>query len=398
MFVSRNLLLVAAICGLGAVPTNAQEPTPPAESARLVAAAHLDTPVPATVAILSTPTAAQAPAQDPKAEKPTIDVGPLRNIKFTGLVQVWFSAGDQQYVDTFRLRRTELYLTADITPKARFQVMIDPSKALSVNSAYDTIGGKQALTGVTVNQASRILQNAYISLFYIPHIQLDVGQYKLPMTLEGLYNSGQLETVERALFLSDRTRGGAYGDVRELGVTARGKISPQVDFSVGVFNGLSQNQNDLDKDNRKSVVGRVVTKPAKGLQIGGTGAVDADKTPATPRNRLGLDLLWTRGPFMLKSEYSQGKDGALNRQGYYVHLGYKILPKLEAVFRYDTWDPDKNHETNAADVLERDYIAGVNIFLSGHNVKFQADYVRKTFNNSIAPTRNLLLTNMQVLW
>jgi phosphate-selective porin len=104
------------------------------------------------------------------------------------------------------------------------------------------------------------MQNAFVSLLYIPRVQLDVGQFKLPLGLEGLANSGALGTVECALFTSDRARGGSYGDVRELGAIARTTIASRVDMTVGVFNFMSENQNDLDE--RASI--RVAARPIRG--------------------------------------------------------------------------------------------------------------------------------------
>jgi hypothetical protein len=93
-----------------------------------------------------------------------------------------------------------------------------------------------------------------------------------------------------------------------------------------------------------------------------------------------------------------GHDGSVYRRGAYGHLGYRLTPRLEGVLRVDTWDPDTGSETTAASVTERDYVLGVNVFLARHNVKVQANYLRKTFNDGVLPSRDVLLVNTQTFW
>jgi hypothetical protein len=61
-------------------------------------------------------------------------------------------------------------------------------------------------------------------------------------------------------------------------------------------------------------------------------------------------------------------------------------------------DPDRRLETNALNVTERDYIMGVNYYIHEDNVKLQFNYLRKTFENGISPSRNLFLVNLQTSW
>jgi uncharacterized coiled-coil protein SlyX len=322
-------------------------------------------------------------------------------ITFNGLLQGWYAGGDSSFRDTFRLRRAELKFGGRITDKAGWTVMIDPAKALSLNNTFTTINGTKVLADTSVNQASRILQDAFVTIDYIKNVHLDVGQFKLPLSLEGLQSSAKLETVERALFASDRARGGTFGDIRDLGVMIRGSLAKYVDYQVGLFNGTGENQNDLDKNDQKAVIARLVARPPflPGLQIGGSGGWSNGRQPDRPRHdRVGAELLYTHKPFMFKSELMTGTDGDLHRVGYYTHFGYRINPKVEAIFRFDSWDPDTRFETNSSNVTERDYIAGFNYFITENNVKLQVNYLRKTFNQGITPSRNLILINLQTSW
>ncbi|HKX33235.1 MAG TPA: porin [Blastocatellia bacterium] len=322
-------------------------------------------------------------------------------IKFNGLLQGWYAAGDGGFRDTFRLRRAELKFSGEITPQIKWTLVTDLAKGLALNNLSTTAAGQQVLNGTSVNQASRVLQDAFITFDHSKRLKVDVGQFKVPLSQEGLQSPGKLDTVERALFLSDRARGGAYGDVRDVGVMIRGPLTSYLDYQVGLFNGAGENQNDVDKNDQKALAGRLIVRMpwVRGLQFGGSGVWGDGARHDRPRaDRLGTEVLFARGAFMFKSELMSGKDGALSRRGYYTHFGYKLTPKVDAIFRFDTWDPDTRRERNNLDVTERDYLAGFNYYLLENFAKLQFNYARKTFNHGLTPSRHLVLINFQTSW
>jgi hypothetical protein len=333
--------------------------------------------------------------------QPVKTVDTNRKIKFNGLLQAWFVAGNGSFRDTFRVRRAELKLSGEISPKLKWTIMVDPSKALAVNNSYTTINGNRVVSDVTVNQASRVLQDAYLTFDYSKNAHINVGQFKMPLSLEGLQSSAKLDTVERALFISDRSRGGNYGDVRDLGMMVFGSLGSSVDYQLGLFNGGGENQNDVDKNDQKAVGGRLVVRPQliKGLQTGFSGTWSGDDRGDRPRrNRLGAEALFTRHELTLKAEFMTGADAAIHRRGYYTHLGYRIAPRLETVFRFDTWDPNTGQEADATSVTERDFIVGFNFYLDENRTKLQFNYLRKTFARDIVAPRNVLMFNLQTSW
>jgi phosphate-selective porin OprO/OprP len=322
-------------------------------------------------------------------------------IKFSGLLQAWYSSGNQGVRDSFRIRRAELKFTGDITPQIKWTLMIDPAKSLALNNTYTTVNGAKVVADTSVNQAGRILQEAFIAYDIRKDMRLSAGQFKLPLSMEGLQSSGALDTIERALFASDRGRGGSYGDIRDVGAMLSGTLAKQVDYQVGMFNGSGESQNDVDKNDQKAFIGRVVFRPAviKGLQFGGSGAWGRGVRSENPRHdRLGAEIRYSRDKFTFKSEVMRGADADFNRIGYYVHVGYKINPRLESIFRVDSWDPDRRHDSNASNVGERDYVMGLNYLMADNHAKFQLNYVRKTFANGIVPSRNLVLLGLQTSW
>lgn len=367
----------------------------------------------ATTALTTATTANTASQSDNPAATstpPTAEVQPATKtpinvesgfgkIKFDGLLQGWFGAGDRGFSDTIRIRRAEMKFSGEITPKARWTVMFDVAKALSSNNTFTTINGTQVVTNTSPNQASRILQDAFITLNYIKDVQVDIGQYKIPLSQEGLQSSSALDTVDRALFMSDRARGGGLGDIRDIGVMFSGGVTKNADYQIGFFNGVGENQNDTDRNDQKAVIGRFVVRPSfvRGLQVGTSGAWGNGRG-LLRKDRLGGEIVYARDKFKFKSEVMGGVDGDIHRLGFYQHFGYRFTPKIEGIFRFDSWDPDRRRETSSANVTERDYIVGLNYYILENRLKFQINYYRKTFNNGLVPSRNLFLANLQTAW
>jgi hypothetical protein len=182
---------------------------------------------------------------------------------------------------------------------------------------------------------------------------------------------------------------------------AFGPLGKQFDYQLGVFNGTGETQNDVDTNDEKAFVGRFVFKPAaiKGLSIGTSGAWAPRTGTANPRHhRLGFEAVYQRENLRLKSELMLGIDGDIHRRGYYAHAGYRFLPKVEAIFRFDMFDPNTRLESTTASVTERDYIGGINYYIRDNNFKVQFNYIRKTFTNGVTSSRNLFIVNVQTAW
>jgi phosphate-selective porin len=286
-------------------------------------------------------------------------------------------------------------------PDVKWSVMFDPAKALSVNTTSTSINGTPVVRSVNVNQASRVFQEAYIQLTHFKQANFQMGQFKIPLSQEGLQSTAALDTIERALFMSDRARGGTFGDTRELGAMVYGPLGKQFDYQAGVFNGAGETLNDVDSNNEKAFAGRFVFHPTaiKGLSIGTSGLYAPNTTTLNPRHeRLGFESVFQRDKLRLKSEFMMGIDGDIHRRGWYAHAGYRFAPKFEGIFRYDTFDPDTGRETTSASVTERDYITGFNYYIRENNFKIQFNYTRKTFANNITPSRDLFIVNLQTAW
>lgn len=359
-----------------------------------------------------------------KAPKPV--VSGFGKIKIGGLAQNWLVTDDAAGAnESYRLRRMELNFKGEINDRVSWGVMVDPSKALAMNAA----GATQA-----VNQRSNVLQDAMIALKLTDNVTVDVGQEKLPLSLEGLQSSAKLETVERALFITGPRTGSAgaatsagYGDVRSAGVQLKTKFKDG-DFTAAITNDSGESQNTTDNNSGKSISGRVTYRPAQvpGLQLGVSALGGSGVTPnptLTPvviggmdRDRFGGEVLYQKKGWTVKSEYMTGSDQvaggaaplAFNRKGFYFHVGKQLNPEWEVVGRYDAWDPDEVENGIAKGIGvtpdEKDLILGVNYYLESFHAKLQLNWVHKNFEKSLAapavqfPDRDQILVNVQTAW
>jgi hypothetical protein len=341
-------------------------------------------------------------------------------VTVSGLLQVHglgFLGQDNAFprrADTFRLRRGEIRLTAPtITPRISGTIMFDPAKAIAVNSA--------AGAATTIRARDNILQE--IQLSYLLNKTndftntVDIGQFKIPIGYEGdLVSSSALQTVERALFFTQRDTSGTdqgYGDVRDTGVQLRGTYSglsfAGIDYRLGIFNGLGDRQNAQATTDPKAVVGRLVVRPTalNGLQLGISGG-GGNTALGTGNRRFNRGLFNLFGVYKtdkvtFQTEYLKGESqlrGGIpssDVRGYYASLGYLFNPRIEGVLRYDTFDSARN----LANAEARDITLGLNYYIKGNNAKIQANIVRRNGapGSPIAdlrPDRTEIRTNFQV--
>jgi hypothetical protein len=349
----------------------------------------------------ATPLPSATPTTSPAPATPTTNPVAAPRAAFpssptlSGMVQFWISGGDAGYRNTYRLRRAEVKASGSATSTLSWVIMLDLGKALSATSVTMPNGSVQT----AVSQSGRPLQDAMMSAQVSPALRIDAGQQKIPFGLEGSQSSGTLETVERSLFASDRARGGSFGDVRDLGITARGRWTSALDYQIGAYNGSGESQNDIDANLAKAVIGRVAIRPIPALQLGlsgvyaGTSAADAPR-----RDRDGVDLRVRSGKLLIQAEAVSGHDAALGRRGMYSLAGYRVLPTTDLHLRFDAWDPDVEREADAASATERDYLAGITWTMPSAGFKAQADITHRTWSAALVPSRWQLLVNLQTSW
>jgi len=141
---------------------------------------------------------------------------------------------------------------------------------------------------------------------------------------------------------------------------------------LGVHNAVTLGINSLStKDNG-------VTKGGFGIDSTPGGA--ADNLFIGDRNAWGLDTQVKVGPFDLQAEYLRNRyepdnstpANGFEGDGWYVLGAYFVVPKyLQAVVRFENFDPDKGVEGNTSDV----WTFGLNYYIKGDDLKLMANYL-----------------------
>jgi len=250
-----------------------------------------------------------------------------------------------------------------------------------------------------------ILVDAYVKAKFCNAFSVQVGQFKVPFSIESPINPVDLEAVDYGEAINKLV---GYKDVSGIGKIGRdigimftggfGAVTPEggkpynlVTYNIGIFNGAGPNQ--TDGNNRKDIVGRIDIRPMAPLTL---SASYYNGDFGYKRVRYGFGAKYDDGNFVARTEYINGSTGCaldpvtnldyFNSNGMYAVAGYwvnfkcgdneqKILPFV----RYDHFAEDINVDTDPYD----HFTIGVNYlpykFLS---VKFNYILIEKKVNNA----------------
>ena len=348
----------------------------------------------AALAVSPAPSPAPAevlPSAPPESPLPTkLGIGKDGFWQPGATLQFWAfganQAGDTS--TTFRVRRAELRVKGEIIPKTfGFNVMIDPSRVLENNRANITVPGGTATVN---NQGTVTILQDYFITFMSEYADVSVGQFKIPISLEGYGGSSKVIFPERAI-VSRR-----FGDQRDLGIRIEKKLGKQFYYYAGLFNGEGQNR--LDGNAQKDAALRLEVSPIEGITIGAVGYAGIHKrsTSAT-KDRIEADFKLDLSGVLLQAEYIHGWDGptAVARKesaGVYAVLGYTIADKLQPLFRIGHFDsdvrrnlPGGSERSSTAPFTDEvtSYELGLNYFIRGNDAKLQASWSKFVFADEV---------------
>jgi hypothetical protein len=389
-------LLAAALLGGVKRPALADEaPTEAQSNAALQSRIDaLEKQLNAQAALLEELKKQQATLQknDDKTVKSKLPVTVSGTVQVEGLARLNESGPAARTSDTFRLRRGQIKLQAQVTPRIGATAMFDIAKVQDGNDrASDTVL-QDLYISYLLNQSKDKKNANYI----------DAGQQKVPIGYEGSLSASALPFVERSLLsqLRDPLRA-AYETGRDTGVQLRGAAG-KFDYRLGVFNGFGDRQNTLAFSDAKAVIGRLAYNVTSDWQVGASAArgdtgINAAAVRAD-RHLWNAFTAYKHGKFSFQGEYTKGDysdpTGALqNIRGYYGNVGYFLAPKLEGVARADFF----NYEN--LDAAIKQYTLGLNYYLKGNNAKLQLNWVHTdgdptapgtTFDNDSDELRTLL--------
>jgi hypothetical protein len=213
-----------------------------------------------------------------------------------------------------------------------------------------------------------------LRLTFMPELNVDLGQYKAPFSLEELIFKPDILFESRAQAVS------AIAPGRQIGAGLSGSFfEERLEYDVGLFNG---NGKSLDNDNGSFLysgrvqfnnVGPVDFREEFVIQVGGNLAFSSDSAAdlslmgGSPeaaeglaeyrgdRFLWGLDLHSSYQGFFVDAEFLKaelepavGVDGDKETaQGGYVQGGYQFLSGfVEGLLRYDSFDPIDSERRN----------------------------------------------------
>lgn len=318
------------------------------------------------------------------------------DVHFHGFVEVYYRAGDPTTTDGYRLRKADLKVSGVLSPHLLWRVGFDGAKVIGIATRSDSAG---AVTGVALDQRGRPLQDAAVTYVVNRSLQIDAGQQLLPLSLEGTIPTPQVETIERTMFIVERSRGTGFGDVRDIGVSLNGATASGLEYHAGVFNETGESQNATDANAQKAVIGRLVwhAHAIPGLQVGGSGAFEGG--PAEQRRqRAGGEAQYATRRVTVRAEAMGGTDGALRRFGWYALTAVRPGRGIELVARADTWDRDLGAEQSVNDALERQIVAGASCAIDGGAGRVLLNLVHQSFPNVSAPRATFALVAFEAVW
>jgi hypothetical protein len=303
-----------------------------------------------------------------------------------GFLQTYYRSGDPTTTDGFRLRKADLKFNGQMSPHVRWRIGFDAAKALNlILTGNDTLDAL-ALTAVNTDQRTRMLQDAAITWVQSRSFSADVGQQVIPLSLEGTIPTSSVETIERTMFIVERSRGTGLGDVRDVGASANGFTPVGIEYHGGAFNGTGDDIGIVDGNPQKAVVGRLAyhIRLVPDIEFGGSGAFESGHF-VQRRERAGSEFQYRDARFTLRAETMSARDGPLHRFGWYTLGAFRPNNDLQLVARFDSWDRDLEHETGLADGLERQLTWGASYQLDGSVAKLAINFVHQTFPNVISP-------------
>lgn len=243
---------------------------------------------------------------------------------------------------------------------ARFGIRGDISKNFSYTFSIEGTNGDP--------ENKKLVYDVYIETNIIKNFKIRLGQFKYAFGLEQSTPEADLDFINKAEVVNNLIK-----PTRDIGL----QVSRDINFSsvgtnltLALVNGSGSNIED--ENNRKTFIGRFLLSPFKGFTLGAsyydgsTGKVNDKKTRAGAELKLEINRL------LVKAEFITGKDRIIEKDGYYVTLGYTVLPSTVLLVRYDNWDFDKDF----VDLDISRWTIGLNYFF-GKNVLWRTNYERR---------------------
>lgn len=244
-----------------------------------------------------------------------------QHIRLSGYAQAGFNYYDQSSPkDQFKIARIILMAEAQVTRNLTAYTMFDLKEAK--------------------------LQELWFSYKFCPEVQLKLGQFKTPFSIENPISPTKLEMIYPAsLATSHMIRGGSHlmmkgASGRDIGVTLYGTLlKGLLQYDLALMNGAGRN--NTDDNSQKDFVARLTLNPLKELSLSGSLIKGTGNLPVHPaedgstwisdqagitglkhngnyrRDRYAVGAQLKTRPASLRTEMMWGLDGRSHSRGFY---------------------------------------------------------------------------------
>jgi phosphate-selective porin OprO/OprP len=260
--------------------------------------------------------------------------------------------------DEFYVSRARIYLSGTIYKYFDFKVQADFGKGDSK------------------------LKDGFINLNYFPSVQIKMGQFKAPFSLERMTSSKYITFIERTLPVDNLTPD------RDVGLMVHGAYRPVgLHYGAGIFNGARSNESDAD--DHKDFVGRLAMTPFTERVSTSYGEQDT----AYPGDR---DSIWNKGELKTAgdSEFFQLNDGVVH-DGKRTRFGTELAWVMGPVTLQGEWmrvdlDDMENRWGESHDLSMKGYYVALSYFITGEEQNYsvsQAFFKRPKIKRVFDPSR-----------
>jgi phosphate-selective porin len=269
------------------------------------------------------------------------------------------------------------------------------------------------------------VENAWLNFPIHPDVALRVGLYDLVYDRNALTSDSKLLFLERSLITSALTGLGLADNT--VGVLAHGRpMGGRFSYGFGIFDNLGfevagSATEPVRKADGAMTTGRFVydfLDPAtpggyadyqssylgkgKRLSLGVNGAYLSKVRLGSNELDLyawGGDLFFNSDAVTVEAEYNRyiedvtnGGTPTLKGDGWYAQGGYLLFPTFELAARYQELDANHNDPNDKL----RWTSLGCNIYLRGHNLKIQAEYIFKNEQTANRVDNDLFQVQVQL--
>lgn len=277
--------------------------------------------------------------------------------KISGFINTQYTFDRQAETNSFSIRRARLDLKGNLSKIVDYRLQADFSNAPK-------------------------LVDAFVRLKFSPYIGIQIGQFKMPFSLETPYSPLKMAAIDNAQVISKlsgyKDLSGSHSMGRDMGVALYGGFFHRegyniVDYNIGLFNGNGVNTKDNNK--HKDFIGRIEIHPIKAITLSASvyrGKMNDEVKDLVPKDRYALSFRYDDSRFLFRAEYLRGKTNEKKTEGYYGIVGYRLSPKFLPVLRYDYYREDLSVANNRSNF----YMAGID-YWPWKFVRLQLNYTLK---------------------